>query len=82
MDDERYQLDDWNRKNIYPKDLNVSQLVSETILSLRCFLIEQKVEEIKLETKNTSTDVKPILEEVRDYSNLKMLLSRKLNRVL
>ena len=82
MDDERYQLDDWNRKNIYPKDLNVSQLVSETILSLRCFLIEQKVEEIKLETKNTRTDVKPILEEVRDYSNLKMLLSRKLNRVL
>ncbi|MBT8259769.1 MAG: DNA primase, partial [Bacteroidia bacterium] len=82
MDDERYQLDDWNRKNIYPKDLNVSQLVSETILSLRCFLIEQKVEEIKLETKNKSTDVKPILEEVRDYSNLKMLLSRKLNRVL
>lgn len=82
MNDERYQLDDWKRKNIYPKDLNVSQLVSETILSLRCFLIEQKVEEIKLETKNTIVDVKPILEEVRDYSNLKMLLSRKLNRVL
>ena len=82
MDDERYQLDDWNRKNIYPKDLDVAQLVSETILSLRCFLIDQKVDEIKQETKTSIENNKSLLEEVRDYSNLKMLLSRKLNRVL
>ena len=82
MDDERYQLDDWNRKNIYPKDLDVAQLVSETILSLRCFLIDQKVDEIKQATKTSIGNNKSLLEEVRDYSNLKMLLSRKLNRVL
>lgn len=81
MDDERYVLHKWERKNIYPKDLNVAQLVSETILSLRCFLIEQKVEEIKLETKNIK-ETHNLLEEVKDYSNLKMLLSRKLSRVL
>jgi len=82
MDDERYHLDNWNRKNIYPKDLDVAQLVSETILSLRCFLIDQKVDEIKQETKTIKENNKSLLEEVRDYSNLKMLLSRKLNRVL
>ena len=82
MDDERYHLDNWNRKNIYPKDLDVAQLVSETILSLRCFLIDQKVDEIKQETKTIKESNKSLLEEVRDYSNLKMLLSRKLNRVL
>jgi DNA primase len=84
MNDERYNLHDWERKNIYPKTKtqSVAQLVSETILSLRCFLIEQKVNEFKLETENGSANTKTILEDVMNYSNLKMLLSRKLNRVL
>ena len=84
MNDERYNLHDWESKNIYPKTKtqSVAQLVSETILSLRCFLIEQKVNEFKLETQNESANTKTILEDVMNYSNLKMLLSRKLNRVL
>ena len=45
MEDERYTLADWKRNNIFPKEKTdtVSQLVSETILTLRCFLIDQKV---------------------------------------
>ena len=85
MDDERYNLDNWQRMNIYPKEKHhtVAQLVSETILSLRCFLIDQKVKEFQKETvQNKSQSNKDILEEVKDYSSLKMLLSRKLNRVL
>ncbi|NJX15934.1 DNA primase [Tamlana crocina] len=85
MDDERYTLDDWNRMDIYPKEKKhtVAQLVSETILSLRCFLIDQKVKEFQQETlKNKIDSNRNILEEVKDYSSLKMLLSRKLNRVL
>lgn len=85
MDDERYALDDWNRMDIYPKEKEhtVAQLVSETILSLRCFLIDQKVKEFQQETlKNKIDSNRNILEEVKDYSSLKMLLSRKLNRVL
>ncbi|MBT8310734.1 MAG: DNA primase [Flavobacteriaceae bacterium] len=85
MNDERYQLHDWERKNIFPKekDQTIGQLVSETILSLRCFLIEQKVGEYKKDTENNRNDVnKSVLDEVMNYSNLKMLLSRKLNRVL
>lgn len=85
MEDERYALDNWQRMNIYPKDKtdSVAQLVSETILSLRCFLIEQKVFEFQQETLRNRSDVnRNVLEEVKDYSALKMLLSRKLNRVL
>lgn len=85
MEDERYALANWQTKNIFPKekDTTIAQLVSETILSLRCFLIEQKVSEFKQETLNNKAEVnREVLEEVKDYSGLKMLLSRKLNRVL
>ena len=85
MEDERYALDDWQRMNIFPKEKakNIAQLVSETILSLRCFLIDQKVIEFQQKTLQNKTQVnKSILEEVKDYSGLKMLLSRKLNRAL
>ncbi|MBJ6366564.1 DNA primase [Snuella sedimenti] len=85
MDDERYTLDDWNRMQIYPKQKKdtIGQLVSETILSLRCFFIDQKVKEFQQETLKSIQDTnRNILEEVKDYSGLKMLLSRKLNRVL
>jgi DNA primase len=85
MEDERYTLDNWQRMNIFPKEKThtVAQLVSETILSLRCFLIDQKVKEFQQETLQNKIDTnRNILEEVKDYSGLKMLLSRKLNRVL
>ena len=85
MEDERHTLDNWQRMNIFPKEKthSVAQLVSETILSLRCFLIDQKVKEFQQETLQNKIDTnRNILEEVKDYSGLKMLLSRKLNRVL
>lgn len=85
MEDERYSLSDWNRKNIFPKEKTqtVAQLAAETILSLRCFLIEQKVVEFQQKTIEHKSEInKSVLEEVKEYSSLKMLLSRKLNRVL
>lgn len=84
MNDERYRLHNWEKNNIFPKrkDVNIAQLVSETILSLRCFLIDQKVNEFKEATNESMTDNTVVLEDVLNYSNLKMLLSRKLNRVL
>ncbi|MDO6760750.1 DNA primase [Tamlana sp. 2_MG-2023] len=85
MEDERYSLDDWNRMDIFPKEkeVTIAQIVSETILSLRCFLIDQKVKGFQQETLHNKIDTnRNILEEVKDYSSLKMLLSRKLNRVL
>ena len=84
MNDERYRLHNWEKNNIFPKpkDLSISQLVSETILSLRCFLIDKKVSEFKESAKDKSVTHREVLEDVLNYSNLKILLSRKLNRVL
>ena len=85
MEDERYELSDWERKNIFPKSKkeSIAQLVSETILSLRCHLIDKKVIGFQQKTIENKNEInRSILEEVKDYSGLKMLLSRKLNRVL
>ena len=83
MNEERYNLHNWEKNNIFPKqkEVSIAQLVSETILTLRCYLIDRKVNEIKQDTKAT-IDHRTLLEDVLNYSNLKMLLSRKLNRVL
>ena len=79
----RYSLDNWSRKNIFPKDLNIPQLVSQTILNLRRFLIDQKVEKLMNETVADKSKVhKSILDEAKEYTKLKTLLSRKLDRVL
>ena len=83
MNEERYNLHNWEKNNIFPKqkEVSIAQLVSETILTLRCYLIDRKVNEIKQDTQDT-IDHRALLEDVLNYSNLKMLLSRKLNRVL
>ena len=84
MENEKYFLHDWKKNNIYPKSKldSISQLTVETILNLRCFLIEKKVDEFKDQSANTNDSKKSILEEVVNYANLKKLLSEKLNRVL
>ena len=83
MNEDQYELHDWLSKDIFVKhkDKVISQLVSETILSLRTFLINKKVEELKEETKGSLENDK-ILEEIGEYHKLKTLLSKKLNRVL
>jgi DNA primase len=83
MNEEQYELHDWLSKDIFVKhkDKVIGQLVSETILSLRTFLINKKVDELKEETKDSSNNNK-ILEEIGEYHKLKTLLSKKLNRVL
>ncbi|MBO3117052.1 DNA primase [Winogradskyella sp. DF17] len=84
MEDEKYNLHDWHRNNIIPKvkDDTVSQLVSQTILSLRCYLIDRKVAEYKNQTLKPDLDSTTIIEDVKDYLGLKMLLSRKLGKVV
>lgn len=62
---------------------NIAQLVSETILNLRCFLIQQKVDELQQETLSNNGDHhQEVLEDVVNYHNLKKLLAKKLNRVI
>ncbi|OZV67159.1 DNA primase [Winogradskyella aurantia] len=84
MEDEKYNLHDWHRNNIIPKgkEDTIAQLVSQTILSLRCHLIDKKVAEYKEETLKEDANSKTIIEDVKDYLGLKMLLSRKLGKVV
>ena len=82
INDEKYQLHDWERKNIYVKKIGseLSQLVNETILNMRRFLIDKKIIELQQFQKDGRKD--DVLEEVMSYYNLKKRLSARLNRVV
>ena len=84
MEEEKYMLHDWASKDIYPKskDQGISQLASETILTLRCFLIKRRINVLQNETQDIEKDNREILEEIMNYIQLNTLLSQKLNRVL
>ncbi len=84
MDDEKYNLHDWERNQIVPKEKahSVPQLVSQTILSLRCYLIDQKIAAFKEDTLSNDANINSVMEDVKDYLGLKMLLSRKLGKVV
>lgn len=82
--DEAYQLHDWEKKNIFVKDRKsaVGQLVTETILTFRRYLVDQKIQNLMTTAKEEKTEQLEFLEEVMQYQNLKKLLSKKLNRVI
>ena len=84
MEEEKYALHNWERKDIYPKEkkTGIAQLVSETILTLRCFLIKKRIEVLQQGTQEVNEDNREILEEIMNYLQLNKLLSEKLNRVL
>lgn len=84
MEEEKYALHNWERKDIYPKEKGsgIAQLVSETILTLRCFLIKKRMQALQNETETPEQDNKEILEEIMNYLQLNKLLNQKLNRVL
>lgn len=84
MEEEKYVLHDWTRKEIYPKGKKtvVAQLVSETILTLRCFLIKKRMHTLQMNTEGNSDDNREVLEEIMNYLQLNNLLNKKLNRVL
>ncbi|THD68897.1 DNA primase [Robertkochia marina] len=84
MDDEKYNLHNWDKNNIFVKEkkAGMTQLVSETILSLRCHLIDKRVDQLQNEVLKTENGSHEILEEIMNYHQLKKLLSNKLNRVL
>src|SRR5690554_6326398 len=85
MEEERYVLHDWERMQIFvkEKEKTIAQVVSETILSLRRFLVAKKIDELSETMKNDQDfDKEAGLQEIVAYIGLKKLLSDKLNRVL
>ena len=85
METEKYLLHSWETKNIFVKSKtkDIGQLVSETILSLRKNLINEKINDLKSElVKDKSINNKDLLEDIMNYNSLKRIVSNKLNRVL
>ena len=85
METERYFIHSWETKNIFVKSKthDIGQLVSETILTLRKNLINEKINGLKSElVKDDSKKNKDLLEDIMNYNLLKKIVSNKLNRVL
>lgn len=82
METDKYFLHSWDSKNIFVKNKthDLGQLVSETILTLRKNLINDKINILKDELKNKNN--KNLLEDIINYNQLKKTVSKKLNRVL
>ena len=85
MDEEQYVLHDWERMEIFVKGkkAEIGRLVNETILSLRRFLVNKKINELNRKIKEVPPEESTgILQDIMDYITLKKVLSGKLNRVM
>jgi DNA primase len=85
MNNESNVLHDWERKNIFIKDkkTEIGRWLQQTILNLRCLLIQEKIGELQDQTLGSDIKThKEILEEVNDYVGLKKNLSKRLDRVI
>ena len=85
MDDEKVALHNWEAKQIYvkQKDKTISQYVSETILTMRWFLVNRIIEEIKSSlSQDIDSDNSESLSMAMDYSKLINNFSSKLGRVM
>jgi len=85
MLDEREQLHNWESQNIVVKlkDQSIGQYVSETILSLRWFLVDKIINDLKNElSQEAGSDNSEILSMAMDYYTLINSFSKKLGRVM
>ncbi len=85
MEDEKVTLHNWEAQNIIVKQKNhsISQYVSETILTLRWFLVDKIIEELKGEiSQEPNADNSETLSIAMDYYKLINSFSSKLGRVM
>jgi DNA primase len=85
MEDEKLALHDWVAQNIFVKQKNetISQYVSETILTMRWYLVDKIIEELKGSILPDPTlDNSETMSLAMDYSKLINSFSMKLGRVM
>lgn len=84
MDEERYNLHNWEKQHIFvkSKDLAVQQYVTETILTLRSYLIFELIEELKKQIHENPDKSRDLLTDIVDYNLLKHTFSNQLGRVM
>lgn len=85
MEDELYKLHNWEGQNIIPiyKSENTAQYVSETILTMRWYLVDKIIDELKSSlSAEPGSDNSEILIMAMDYHKLINSFSSKLGRVM
>jgi DNA primase len=85
MEDEKVALHNWEAQNIIVKEKShtISQYVTETILTLRWFLVDKIIEELKKEiSPEPDADNTETLSMAMDYYKLIGSFSAKLGRVM
>lgn len=83
MEDEKYELSDWERKNIFVTEAKevLPKLVTDSILNLRRVLIDKKIKELIKDNEVAQSDGID-LELINNYIGLKKKLYEKLLRVV
>jgi DNA primase len=85
MEDERLLLHNWEGQNIFPKTKSesISQYVSETILTLRWYLVDRIIDEIKnsISSEPNSDNIES-MSMAMDYYKLINSFAKKLGRVM
>ena len=84
MLEEKELLHNWEAKHIYvkTKDQNVSQYVSETIVSLREYLINKLIMDLMNNySSDEETDLEELKSTINDYNKLKVNLTNKIGRI-
>lgn len=84
MSEERELLHNWETKHIYvkTKTQNVGQYVSETIISLREYLINKLIQDLmNAYQKEAAEDLEELKSMINDYNKLKVSLTNKIGRI-
>lgn len=84
MLEEKELLHNWETKNIYvkTKNQNVSQYVTETIVSLREYLINKLIMDLMNSYSNEEeNDLEELKSTINDYNKLKVNLTNKIGRI-
>ncbi|WP_281323296.1 DNA primase [Flavobacterium aestivum] len=85
MEDERLALHNWEGQNIFPKPKSetIAQYVSETILTMRWYLVDKLIDELKNSVSNEpGSDNTESMSMAMDYYKLINSFSKKLGRVM
>ncbi|MFD0700267.1 DNA primase [Myroides pelagicus] len=85
MDDEKWTLHKWESQNIFVKhkEQSIAQYVTETILTLRMYLVSTLIDKYKqkLPEEQDSKRSNEMLTVIMDYTNLINLFSKRLGQV-
>ncbi|MCJ7467641.1 MAG: DNA primase [Maribacter sp.] len=87
MSENKYVLDDWERRDIYvkAKETDIVQRVSQTIVSIRLKLINDIINDIANTIQNNNENglaKQEQMEDIRNYNDLKKTLAKKNDLVI